>query len=1308
MLRVPHIRHAGTQPVATEYMVKKSLFWFYRVTLIALWTSIFVFAACVLTLRYIVLPQIQDYKPTIEQRVSEAAGQKITIGSIKASWHGLDPHLSLYDVVLHDRQNRPALTLGHIEASLSWLSVPLLEPRLSLLAIYEPELTIRREANGTIYVAGIAMGGQARPTFPNWLLRQSQIDVVNATVLWQDDLRQAPPLTLNKLQFRLVSPAWESIVGHHRFGLQAVPSAGSSQPIDIRGNIYGKDVGEISEWRGTIYARAEGTDIAAWRNWISYPFDLREGFGAAQFWADFSKGEFRRVTSDVVFRNVQTRLSENSQQMVLSWLSGRLKWIRHDDGQEIRAQQVKLATADGMNMQDGNFGLRERSVAEQSLIEGDAQFDEIQLETLRAFAAYLPLSADTMQKIADINPQGELRKLSLRWKNAPTNPAGKIALPETYSVRTQFAGLGMQAYDKLPGFTNLSGGLEANESRGVLTLNTRESTLDFSKVFRTPIPADTLTGQMQWLRSKNRTEYRLNRLTLENSHLAGTANGRYLDDGKGGFIDLQAAISRADARYASTYYPLILSENLLAWLDRAIVAGQGEDIRVALKGNLKDFPYPNDRGGLFKVTAKVKDGVLDFAEGWPRIDGIALDMLFQGTRMELDATAGNLLGNRVTQAKVVIPVLKTPQPLLTVNGQVQGPVSEGIRYVNSSPILAAAEGFTRELRGSGNGKLSLQLNIPLQNPAGTRFKGSYTVVNGNLASPDIPTLKQINGKVDFTETTLSAQNVNAFIYGGPAQFSLATGKDKVHHINARGMITDAGLREAFGPGFAERLSGTTDWLGDIHIRQQQVDISLRSSMAGMASGLPFPLAKTAEERLPVRFEKKQQSPEQDIISLNLGNVVGAKLLRTAGAGGLTVQRGEIGLNVLPEIPAQPGLSVRGTLERLDVDEWRNLFDLTTARSTGTGNGSSSAMPAVSRIDIATNTLDVFGRRLNALTLNGKATGNGWNIALQSREMTGDIQWLNQGDGKVIARLKTLIMPSATPDISQLRTQGEFKGQAEDYPALDIVADNFEIGQKKLGRLELLASEQDEDWSIEKLRIVNPDSTLTAEGEWHNWIRNPNTRLTLTWDINNLGKTLERFGYDNVVKGGEADLTGQLKWPGSPHEFGAANLSGHLQLDARKGQILKLKPGVGRLFSVLSLQNLPRRLTFDFRDIFGSGFTFDKVSANVSIDQGVMRSDDFRMEGPTALIQMRGETDIKTETQHLYVKVTPYISDSLSLAALAGGPAVGAAAFIAQRLLKDPINKLAQDEYEIVGTWDKPIELDADKKPVVQEQNPLSP
>ena len=95
---------------------------------------------------------------------------------------------------------------------------------------------------------------------------------------------------------------------------------------------------------------------------------------------------------------------------------------------------------------------------------------------------------------------------------------------------------------------------------------------------------------------------------------------------------------------------------------------------------------------------------------------------------------------------------------------------------------------------------------------------------------------------------------------------------------------------------------------------------------------------------------------------------------------------------------------------------------------------------------------------------------------------------------------------------------------------------------------------------------------------------------------------------------------------------------------------------------------------------------DKISANAKIDNGIMRSDDFFMTGPAAETKIKGETNLVTETQRLKVKVTPHVSDSLSLAALAGGPIAGAAAFVAQKILKDPFNKIASSEYTIIGTW----------------------
>lgn len=1294
-------------------MVKKSLLWFYRVTLATLWLIIIVLALSVLSMRYVVLPHIDDYKDRIAQRVSTVAKQKVTIGEIRASWHGLYPHLSLFKVDIYDAQNRPALTLDHIEASLSWLSLLILEPRFASIAVYKPALTVRREANGTVYVAGIAMGGPARPQFPNWALQQSQIDIVDAVVLWQDDMRKAPPLTLNQLNLQLISPAWEGLLGHHRFALKATPSAGSSYPIDIRGDVYGKDVAKPADWSGTLYARLEGTDIAAWRNWISYPVDLRTGFGAARAWVEFADGKLEAVTGDVLLSNVRTRLPKASTEAVLNSLSGRLRWKQRSDGQEISAEQLKIVTADGLHMQNGQLAMRERLINGKQSLEGNVKLDEIKLDSLHAFASLFPIPRQSLQTYAELAPTGVLRNLQLRWK-------GNQSTPVEYGFRTDFSGLGIQPYKQVPGFSNLSGSIDADQSNGTLTLNSRQATLNFEKVMRWPIPADRLAGHVTWNQGKNGTEVQASNVAIVNAHLSGTINARYLHNGiKGGYLDLKGKFANADAKFARFYFPTILGEHTLHWLDTSILDGRGEDVNVTVKGYLREFPYPGNELGQFKVTAKVSDGVLHFAQDWPQIDGVKLDLLFEGNRMELNASAGNTAGNKITKARISIPELHVAQPVLDIVGEGQGLVSDGINYVNSSPIHRLTQGFTDTLKTTGNGKLNLELHIPLHDTEATKVKGSYLVSNGSMAGDGFPELSRINGKLEFTESSLRAQNATTWVYGGPAAFNLISGKDHVMRIAARGRVTDAGIRQALGTGLWDRLSGSAEWLGAISIVDKQLDISINSNLLGMASTLPAPLGKAAGDSLMLRFDKKHASASQDTITASIGNVLGAKLQRSGTPGQLTLERGEIGLNVMPELPAQPGLALRGSMDYLDFDEWQSLLSSTQkSLSANSGDSASTASaPVLSRVDLSVNTLDVMDRRINALKLSAKPASDGWQANIQSREINGDAQWHNAkagangnpGDnGKLSAKLKTLIIPSAVPNTAELRTQGNFKQQqADSYPALDITADNFEFGKKKLGRLELQASEQNEDWSIEKLRIINPESTLSAEGEWHNWKRNPNTRMTINWDIHDLGKTLERFGYPDTVKGGEADLTGQLKWPGSPHEFDFPGLSGNLQIDARKGQILKIRPGVGRLFSVLSLQNLPRRLTFDFRDVFSSGFTFDKVNVSVRIDKGIMRSDDFKMEGPVARVEMSGETDLQKETQHLNVKVTPYISDSLSLAALAGGPVVGAAAYIAQKLLKDPLNKLAADEYEIGGTWDNPQELKTPSaKPVTPGTTPL--
>ena len=144
------------------------------------------------------------------------------------------------------------------------------------------------------------------------------------------------------------------------------------------------------------------------------------------------------------------------------------------------------------------------------------------------------------------------------------------------------------------------------------------------------------------------------------------------------------------------------------------------------------------------------------------------------------------------------------------------------------------------------------------------------------------------------------------------------------------------------------------------------------------------------------------------------------------------------------------------------------------------------------------------------------------------------------------------------------------------------------------------------------------------------------------------------------------------------------------IEANKGQFLKLDPGVGKLLGILSLQSLPRRLSLDFRDIFTEGLAFDEIVGAVKVNRGIATTENLRIQGPAVRILMSGDVDLNAETQKLRVKVFPSVSDSLSVAgALVAGPIAGIAAYVAQKLLRDPINQMAAFEYSVTGTWGDP-------------------
>ena len=107
-------------PVLARPAVARALRWLGW----GLFAGWLIFAALVVTLRYVVLPKVADYQSEIEQAASRAVGQPVKIGKIEARWDGLNPDLVLDNVQLFDSQGVPAFSLARVAVSYTHLTLP--------------------------------------------------------------------------------------------------------------------------------------------------------------------------------------------------------------------------------------------------------------------------------------------------------------------------------------------------------------------------------------------------------------------------------------------------------------------------------------------------------------------------------------------------------------------------------------------------------------------------------------------------------------------------------------------------------------------------------------------------------------------------------------------------------------------------------------------------------------------------------------------------------------------------------------------------------------------------------------------------------------------------------------------------------------------------------------------------------------------------------------------------------------------------------------------------------------------------------
>ena len=160
-----------------------------------------VFALSVLVLHGWIVPRIGEYRGALEAQASRVIGVPVRIGSITAQSNGLFPTFELRDVVLQDAQQRDALRLSRVVASVSPRS--LWKTNFEQLYIESPQLEVRLDAAGKLHVAGLDVStdttGETRAA--DWFFSQREFIIQGGTVRWTDERRHAEPVLLTNVEF---------------------------------------------------------------------------------------------------------------------------------------------------------------------------------------------------------------------------------------------------------------------------------------------------------------------------------------------------------------------------------------------------------------------------------------------------------------------------------------------------------------------------------------------------------------------------------------------------------------------------------------------------------------------------------------------------------------------------------------------------------------------------------------------------------------------------------------------------------------------------------------------------------------------------------------------------------------------------------------------------------------------------------------------------------------------------------------------------------------------------------------------------
>ncbi len=888
---------------------------------------------------------------------------------------------------------------------------------------------------------------------------------------------------------------------------------------------------------------------------------------------------------------------------------------------------------------------------------------------------------------------------------------------------------------------NISGDFTVREGLAKVTIGGNASVLNVPKFFPSgELYFSGIEGEIQnsdfsfyrpveW--ETNKPIFNIEDLKFENPDLVLLVSGDISLSKNEFFTKIDGDILFKDPQVVHYYLPNTVGPKTRNWIKRAFLSGD------TIKGTFKysgiiGKPYiKKNRRVRFNFSPTSLN--LLFSKRWPAISNVQGEVEIEGRSLKIKNASGDFAGNKVKNINGQISNMKGDAPTLKLNGILNGEIQRIIDNANRSPVEKWLKNFTTDMTGKGSADLDLFLTIDLKNFQNSDVFGKLTLKNNEISLKDfLPELTIHKGEVIFSKNKLVELDLKGTSLGG--NFSISEREDDgIKSLNLA--MTGAFDSNEFvnwlfkikKPVKSNTFKGLIDYKLDIDFQNNTLSVLGFSDLVKLSIDVPHIYTKMPGEKsnlfLEYRLNRKGNIGNSDwTLSLKSSREKFALLVKKDPFnefgqkdvnGGATYYKLHIGErknnennenNVIKSGEDQRKMKKKNvttiSTDSLPLDK---LYDFVKTQTELFNISDKTKLLNISTM------IDISSKKL--VWQNNEFSNFKGLFFMGLEGLSGDLK-ADQASGKVTwyRDTETIDLDFSKLELKQILSaeksvSSHLAGNEIGRPiTLNFKVDEFTNKFGTLGNIKLSLSSEPElkTWFIRDLSIFSDDFQLFASGFWK-IVEDPKsypllygeraevdgtlklTEINFRLETDNIQALMDKFGYTGLFGQAEGILSGQLAWEGNPANFTIEDVYGDLYVDILDGKFIRAEPGLGRLIGLFNLQSLSKRLKLDFGDVFSEGFSFDRVRGDINLEGGVAQTSNLRVLGTQATVFLEGFVDLGKKKQDLRVLVLPNLNAGLaSLGYVLVNPAVGLGSFLAQYILRDPLQKILAFEYKISG------------------------